>query len=117
MDLGRGSGAPIDGVEGYCVRLREALKKKGTSRELLRRGAHRDFVCRSPLIATMDSRLPSVAPYFLAAAAVLAWAARRGFACAVSDRRELLALVSVATILVIYGAVFTTSCRVTSVLL
>jgi glycosyltransferase involved in cell wall biosynthesis len=34
--LGRGSGAPTDGVEDYCVRLQEALKKKGTLLEVVR---------------------------------------------------------------------------------
>jgi glycosyltransferase involved in cell wall biosynthesis len=34
--LGRGSGAPTDGLEDYCVRLREALQKKGTSLEVIR---------------------------------------------------------------------------------
>src|ERR1700680_84106 len=34
--LGRGSGAPTDGLEDYCVRLREALKKNGTSLEVIR---------------------------------------------------------------------------------
>ena len=34
--LGRSSGAPTDGLEDYCVRLREALKKKGTSLEVIR---------------------------------------------------------------------------------
>jgi hypothetical protein len=34
--LGRDSGAPTDGVEDYCVRLQEALKKKGTLLEVIR---------------------------------------------------------------------------------
>jgi glycosyltransferase involved in cell wall biosynthesis len=34
--LGRSSGAPTDGVEDYCVRLREALKKKGALLEVVR---------------------------------------------------------------------------------
>ena len=52
--------------------------------------------------------LRNAAPYFLAAAAatVLAEVARREFAFAVSGRRELLALVSLTTLFVIYGAVF-----------
>ncbi len=52
--------------------------------------------------------LRNAAPYFLgaAAAAVLAEGARIGFASAVSRRRELLALVSLTTLFVVYGAVF-----------
>jgi glycosyltransferase involved in cell wall biosynthesis len=34
--LGRGSGAPTDGIEDYSVRLQEALKKKGTLLEVVR---------------------------------------------------------------------------------
>jgi hypothetical protein len=52
--------------------------------------------------------LRNAAPYFLAAAAatVLARVARREFAFAVSGRKELLALVSLTTLFVIYGAAF-----------
>jgi O-antigen/teichoic acid export membrane protein len=52
--------------------------------------------------------LPNAAPYFLwaAVAALAAEAVRYGFAAAVSQRRELLALVSLTTLFGIYGAVF-----------
>jgi len=52
--------------------------------------------------------LRNAAPYFLvaASAALVAEAARLGFASEISNRRELLALVSLTTLFVIYGGFF-----------
>lgn len=52
--------------------------------------------------------LRNAAPYFLTAAVATMVAAlvRRGFASEISDRKELLALVSLTTLFAIYGAVF-----------
>lgn len=63
-------------------------------------------VSNSPTVWLRGVR--NAAPYFLtaAAAAALAAVARYGFSRAVSDRKELLALVSLGTLFGIYGGVF-----------